>query len=623
MDEDSWVEQLKTVPQDQRGLKHEQDGRGGKIAFVGDDTWVDLFPNLFDDSHPYPSFNTRDLDTVDDGCMKHLPRLLKSWEEDTKKSDFEEGRKDFFEVIVAHFLGVDHVGHTYGPHNQYMTAKLHQIDDALSTVLSKIDVSTQKCLVAFVFGDHGMTEDGNHGGGTSDETNAALFAHFSPGCGDLGPSMNITGSEVGLRSEKAFQTINQIDLVPTISLLLGLPIPFANLGGLVPTLFPSNKMEKRENSEEKTPKSAESLMMATALALNAAQVWNYLKTYSNTAYALPAQELSDLESLFLEASRTYKLALEYDGNDSIAYREACGLFKFFLSEAITLGKQVWTRFDTTGMGVGIFLMVTGLLLSFPSWNLLTSRCTTLRSRQKYVTKQRSALTYNHIEIGVTIFFMIYQCAVLTFSNSYIDSEKEIIMFFLAILCTMTTTYQVLFTFANKGNVNSIYSLKVLLPFAIAFTSRVHSLLISGHGLDPMIRGHIAHHSAFFLFSLTVLGIIRLMLFPCNIYARKLSHSTIIDLCSLAFLGFSWCEKRIDDRNRNGYLTSCFSLVLCCTSIVNELINNRSNGIEILFKIMIFIMVVTGPSSASSSVLFLFQAWALSKIITLSGPYKVN
>lgn len=45
---------------------------------MGDDTWEALFPGLIDTSFPFPSFNTRDLDTVDNGVMKHLaPELGK------------------------------------------------------------------------------------------------------------------------------------------------------------------------------------------------------------------------------------------------------------------------------------------------------------------------------------------------------------------------------------------------------------------------------------------------------------------------------------------------------------------------------------------------------------------
>lgn len=31
---------------------------------MGDDTWTQLFPNHFNKSYPYPSFNVKDLNTV-------------------------------------------------------------------------------------------------------------------------------------------------------------------------------------------------------------------------------------------------------------------------------------------------------------------------------------------------------------------------------------------------------------------------------------------------------------------------------------------------------------------------------------------------------------------------------
>ena len=35
--------------------------------FMGDDTWLTLFNDIFDRSYPFDSFNTLDLDTVDFG----------------------------------------------------------------------------------------------------------------------------------------------------------------------------------------------------------------------------------------------------------------------------------------------------------------------------------------------------------------------------------------------------------------------------------------------------------------------------------------------------------------------------------------------------------------------------
>ena len=152
VEEDTWIQQLKSTDFVKRQLTH-----ASKVAFVGDDTWLDLFPNSLDEAYPYPSFNTRDLDTVDNGCLHHIPDLLGKLR--SRNSTAED---DDLEVMIVHFLGVDHVGHTYGPHNQHMDAKLKQMDDALTDLLEYLDHQQQSCSVAFIFGDHGMTEDGRY-----------------------------------------------------------------------------------------------------------------------------------------------------------------------------------------------------------------------------------------------------------------------------------------------------------------------------------------------------------------------------------------------------------------------------------------------------------------------------
>ncbi|KAJ7335118.1 hypothetical protein JRQ81_013059 [Phrynocephalus forsythii] len=45
---------------------------GRRVVFMGDDTWDGLFPQAFFRSHFFPSFNVKDLHTVDDGILQHL-----------------------------------------------------------------------------------------------------------------------------------------------------------------------------------------------------------------------------------------------------------------------------------------------------------------------------------------------------------------------------------------------------------------------------------------------------------------------------------------------------------------------------------------------------------------------
>ena len=188
LEEDNIIYQIQNANTQAHQDGNKGEGKGNKkgnkienkMTFVGDDTWFSLFPTQFDDPHPYPSFNTRDLNTVDDGCIEHLPQML---------SD------NSTRLMVVHFLGVDHVGHTYGPNGPEMVAKLNRMDAELLKILDTVESESERCVVAFVFGDHGMTEGGNHGGGSDEETVAALFAHFSPGC-EMGESV-VDGDEIG------------------------------------------------------------------------------------------------------------------------------------------------------------------------------------------------------------------------------------------------------------------------------------------------------------------------------------------------------------------------------------------------------------------------------------------
>ncbi|PHT31247.1 hypothetical protein CQW23_27584 [Capsicum baccatum] len=93
--------------------------------------------------------------------------------------------------------------------------------------ISKIVLNSCSFLPAFegselVVSDHGMTENGNHGGSTFEETDSlALF---------IGPADFGTGTP-----NKA----NQVDLASTLALLFGVPIPMNNVGMLMPETFKS------------------------------------------------------------------------------------------------------------------------------------------------------------------------------------------------------------------------------------------------------------------------------------------------------------------------------------------------------------------------------------------------
>ncbi|WOO79515.1 GPI ethanolamine phosphate transferase 3 [Vanrija pseudolonga] len=219
------------------------------VVFMGDDTWLNLFPSSFSQAYPYDSFNVEDLHTVDNGVIEHIFPLLHP--DNSTQWDF----------LIGHFLGVDHVGHRVGPERETMRTKLAQMDTVLRDVVDKLDDDT----LLVVLGDHGMTTKGDHGGDSELETSAALWIYskgkpLAQGASSEfdWPRYTFPGSKESLRH------VDQIDLVPTLSLALGLPIPFNNLGSVIPELF-SGSLETLE----------------TATRVNAEQIARYVKEYDN------------------------------------------------------------------------------------------------------------------------------------------------------------------------------------------------------------------------------------------------------------------------------------------------------------------------------------------------------
>uniref|UniRef100_A0A1J3FW85 GPI ethanolamine phosphate transferase 2 n=1 Tax=Noccaea caerulescens TaxID=107243 RepID=A0A1J3FW85_NOCCA len=105
-----------------------------------------------------------------------------------------------------------------------MASKLKEMDDVVRTmhlraIMDRSDDKEQTLLI--IVSDHGMTESGNHGGSSYEETDSLMLF--------IGLSSNI--------SDYAAATNNvafQVDLAPTLALLFGVPIPKNNVGVLVP-----------------------------------------------------------------------------------------------------------------------------------------------------------------------------------------------------------------------------------------------------------------------------------------------------------------------------------------------------------------------------------------------------
>uniref|UniRef100_A0A2K5I7Q1 GPI ethanolamine phosphate transferase 3, catalytic subunit n=1 Tax=Colobus angolensis palliatus TaxID=336983 RepID=A0A2K5I7Q1_COLAP len=281
---------------------------GRRVVFMGDDTWKDLFPGAFSKAFFFPSFNVRDLDTVDNGILEHLYPTMDSGE---------------WDVLIAHFLGVDHCGHKHGPHHPEMAKKLSQMDQVIQGLVERLENDT----LLVVAGDHGMTTNGDHGGDSELEVSAALFL-YSPTA--LFPSTPPEEPEV----------IPQVSLVPTLALLLGLPIPFGNIGEVMAELF--------SGSEDSQPHSS-ALAQASALHLNAQQVSRFLHTYSAATQDLQAKELHQLQNLFSKASADYQWLLQSPNGAEATLPTVIAELQQFLRGARAMCIESWAHFSLVRM----------------------------------------------------------------------------------------------------------------------------------------------------------------------------------------------------------------------------------------------------------------------------------
>ncbi|CAJ0824938.1 10463_t:CDS:2, partial [Entrophospora sp. SA101] len=112
---------------------------------------------------PYTAIATAPTDTVevDLNVTRNIkPQLLsQSWE-----------------VLIFHYLGLDHIGHSSGPHSPLMRPKQHEMDKVIKTIFEIIKDQDSKRLnnnpnskptLLVLCGDHGMNEAGNHGGSSA------------------------------------------------------------------------------------------------------------------------------------------------------------------------------------------------------------------------------------------------------------------------------------------------------------------------------------------------------------------------------------------------------------------------------------------------------------------------
>lgn len=185
---------------------------GRRVVMYGDDTWLRLFPHCFDDAHGVSSFFVQDYTHVDaQVTARAVPKAaLPDWD-----------------AMILHYLGIDHIGHIDGAFSALMRPKQAELDAVLAglyATLQASDAAAGRATLIVVLGDHGMADNGNHGGSSEPEVSTAAVV--------LSPSRR-------LQPAAGRPVVQQVDLVPTLAGLFGLPVPAASTGRFIPELVPA------------------------------------------------------------------------------------------------------------------------------------------------------------------------------------------------------------------------------------------------------------------------------------------------------------------------------------------------------------------------------------------------
>ncbi|KAI8454087.1 hypothetical protein BY996DRAFT_6431359 [Phakopsora pachyrhizi] len=380
--EDSWIHQLYNSKR--------------VIGFAGDDTWINLFglrssnlsTGLLDNelSLGFESFNVEDLDTVDRGVEDHLFKILGIDQQPDQNGSSRQPYKKQWDVLIGHLLGLDHAGHRFGASHPTISSKLDQYDRLLERLVSNLDDDT----LLVVLGDHGMDSKGDHGGDSFLEVSTALWLYsktrtLSDLRVDELPDWILDNQRDYLISPPdstsvlRSRTVSQIDLVPTLSLLLGLPIPFSNLGMIIPELFyrssltvgstPSEQHGQVSSSNHRKPPKVldptETLLLSTET--NSLQLLRFLETYAGGPDSPGSNDFSNhigvLRSSYKSAHQLYR---------DNQYAQSFKIHRSFGTSLLSISRKIWASFAPGLMFVGIMILILSLISSLKVLDRLRS-----------------------------------------------------------------------------------------------------------------------------------------------------------------------------------------------------------------------------------------------------------
>lgn len=275
--------------------------------------------------------------------------------------------------------------------------------------------------------------------------------------------------------------IFQIDLVPTVAMALGLPIPFSNLGMIIPEVFlPFSKTGNREavggDSDGDGYSGRVTSEFLMALRTNAEQIHNYLATYSQYSGDFSTDTLHMLEDGFGLALGLHQRLLETEGGREPSQRELTYIatkYITYMKEVKAMCQRIWAKFDDVPMVLGFSLLfpavVTSLLM------LVDVNKATLYLRHSAVTGLKAGIILTSISLIFTGIETSFFGFLILVTNYLLFSLLSIIFVFIwnfkDVLIKLLTHIQLgISSFMHQFDFLKLLALVVILLYALSMLS---------------------------------------------------------------------------------------------------------------------------------------------------------
>lgn len=185
-----------------------------------------------------------------------------------------------------------------------------------------------------------MTYTDDHGGGSLDKISPALFIYSS---------VPFVSSDIVIQSD----VVHQVDIVPTLSAILGVPIPFPNLGKIILKALPAFSLDGEASSESAIRYALDLLL------INIEKMTHYIIEYRKRDGVFSKQDIKFFSKMFDILRKQLKFTTDFESFK--LFQNHSFEFLNFLRE---LRENVWVKIDSFALPEALVRMFLLIPLSF-------------------------------------------------------------------------------------------------------------------------------------------------------------------------------------------------------------------------------------------------------------------